>query len=816
MHLAPSSSIFRRVRRILSLLLAAFVFVTGSSRAADAAKKTFDVPAGDAVRTLKQFAAQAGSEIVFSPDVVGAVKTRAVLGQLTPREALEAMLADTGLVAGQEQKTGAFAVRRKAGSEAEKNGPSPATKRNASADGPAVEMDAFEVTVTVQKRPQSEQDVPISMTSLPARTLETFRIESMRDLSRLTPNLLVSSFNQSQPTLAIRGATNTFSQIGVNKPVAVVVDDVFMARNTAATFDLFDLDSVQVLRGPQGTLFGRNVTGGAIVLTTRLPSFSAREAEALVEAGNYHALKYQGFVSGPVTNNVAAKLSFSRHTHDGYGRDRLTGREQDDQDSTSVRAQVRVKFNASLTALVTADYADDRNNGRTLSSIGLGSDGDRRTSELGYPQSYARTMWGVAGRLDWATAVGNFSSITAYRESQSGEDFSGVGTSYTFLTAGSQSVSRDLDHPGTFTQELRFASPTGRPVDFVTGLYFVGEDGYRNLALRALAARTGALVTNQIVDQRVETRSSAAYLDGTWHVLPTIDFTLGARYTSDHKEAAVVRTDAFAPANNFSARGLGKRWGEFTPRGVVSWVPVKSLRFYGSVTKGFTAGGFNTEAATASLLSRSFDPETVTNYEGGLKARLWENRVRINAAVFHQKYADKQELYFNSLTRILTIVNASSATMNGGEFEVAVTPARGVSLTGAYGRLAATYDNFNVPGVLNYTGNPLGSAPRNKLSFGGDYEWAVSRAGFVKAMAAWSRTDGYYTGASKDPNLFVPSYALANASLGFETASRSWRITAWVKNISDTEFLLTPSTQSVLSEYLGEPRTFGISLGARF
>lgn len=811
MHLAFPPPFRRALARwLLPLLLA----LPAALAAAADARRTFDVPAGPAAQTLKVFAAQAAREIVFAPDVVGGVQTQPVRGELAPAEALRAMLSGTGLVAGQDQRTGAFAVRR--GGEAEKNGPSPTAARPATAEGPAIQLDAFEVATTVQKRPQAAQDVPISLTSLSARVIETFRIGNVRDLARMTPNLLVSSFNQSQPTLAIRGATNTFSQIGVNKPVAVVLDDVFMARNTAASFELFDLDSVQVLRGPQGTLFGRNVTGGAIVLTTRLPSFSAREAEALVEAGNYAARKFQGFASGPITDNVAAKISFLRLTHDGYGRDRLTGREQDNQDSTGLRAQVRVKFNASLTALVTADYADDRNNGRTLSSIGLGADGDRRTSELGYPQSYARTMWGVAGRLDWAAAAGSFSSITAYRESQSGEDYSGVGTSYTFLTAGSQAVTRDLDHPGTLTQELRFASPVGRTIDFVSGLYLVAEDGYRNLANRALAARTGALVTNQIVDQKVETRSSAAYLDGTWHVAPAVDLTLGARYTSDRKEAAVVRTDGFAPANNFSARGLSKRWGEFTPRGVVSWAPAKDLRVYGSVTKGFTSGGFNTEAATAALLARPFDPETVTNCEIGAKGRWLDGRVRANLALFRQKYADKHELYFNSITRILTIVNASKAKMTGGELELAATPVRGLNLTAAYGRLDARYDDFNVPGVLNYTGNSLGSSPRNKFTAGVDYSLPVGRAGFVTAMAAWSRTDGYYTGAAKDPNLYVPAYALANASLGFETASRRWRVSAWMKNIADTEFLLTPSTQAVRSEYLGEPRTYGISCGYRY
>ena len=803
------------LRRIFQLISAAILLLISPARGADTDKKTFDLPAGGAAQTLKQFAVQAGCEIVFSTEVVADAKTRAVKGELTPRDALGAMLAGTGLVAAQERQSGAFAVRRKPVNAPEKEIPAPASPRSGAAE-PLTTLAAMEVTVTVQKRPQAEQEVPISMTSVSGRTLEKFRIESARDLSRLTPNLLVSSFNQSSPTLAIRGATNTFSQIGANKPVAVVVDDVFMARNTAATFELFDLESAQVLRGPQGTLFGRNVTGGAIVFTTRSPSFTTREAEAQVDFGNYGSQKYQGFVSGPVAESIAAKLSFSRHTRDGYGRDRLTGLAQDDKDSTSVRGQVRFKLRPGLVASVSADYADDRNGGRTLSSRGLGNDGDRRTSELGFPQSYARTMWGVAGKLDWTTAIGDLASITAYRESRSAESFSGVGASYTFLTGGSQSVSRDLDHPGTLTQEFRYASPRGRSADFVAGLYFLGEEGYRNLRNRAFAARSGATVTDQILDQRVETSSAAAYTDGTWHVTRTLDLTLGARYTTERKEAALTRTDAIVPANSFAAGGLAKRWNQFTPRAVISWAPVPALRVYGSVTKGFTAGGFNTEAATANILKTPFNPETIINTEAGLKARWLENRVRMNLAVFRQKYSDKQELYFNSVTRILTIVNASKATMKGAELELGLTPLAGLNLTLGYGRLDAAYDAFLVPGVLNYTGNPLGSSPRNKISGGLDYEFPLGRTGYLTAMTTYSRTDGYYTGAAKDPNLFVSAYTLANASLGFETASRRWRVSAWVKNIADTEFVLTPSTQVVPGEYLGDPRTYGVALGLRF
>ncbi|HEY0945018.1 MAG TPA: TonB-dependent receptor, partial [Opitutaceae bacterium] len=412
--------------------------------------------------------------------------------------------------------------------------------------------------------------------------------------------------------------------------------------------------------------------------------------------------------------------------------------------------------------------------------------------------------------------IGDFASITAYRESQSADDYSGVGTNYAFLTAGSQAVSRDLDHPGTFTEELRYASPKWDRFDFVAGLYYLSEDGYRNLTTRAFAARTGAVVSHQIADQKVDSQSYAAYWDGVLHVTPTLDLTLGGRYTVDRKEASVVRTDVIVPANSFSRFGERKQWSEFTPRAVLTWTARPGLKLYGSVTRGYTAGGFNADAATAAVFARPFDPETVTNYEMGLKSSFLKDRLRFNAAVFHQKYDDKQELYFDTLTRILTIVNASEATMQGAEFECHFTPVAGLNLVAAYGLLDASYDSFVVPGVLDYTGNPLGSAPKHKFSLGLDYEYRWTGVGFFSLTASYSDTASYYTGATKDPNLFVPGYSLVNASVGYETLDRKWRISLWGRNLGDTEYLLTPSTQVVLSEYLGDPRTYGVSVGFRF
>lgn len=815
------SPLCRFMRPALSGLAALAAVLTLS--AAEAARKNFDLPAGPAGETLKAFARQAGREIVFSAEAVGNIPTKVVFGEFTPREAIDQMLADTGLVASQDTRTGAFAVRKLTGSEA-KNVPSriqtqATSHADVSGEKPTdtLELDPYSVTVTVQKRPQEAQDVPIAMTSLSYRTLDRFKVESLRDLSRLTPNFLVSAFNNTSPTIAIRGATNTFTQIGVNKPVAVVIDDVFIPRNSAATFELYDLDSVQILRGPQGTLFGRNVTGGAVVLNTRQPVIGARAAAASIETGNFNRQKYDGMVSMPLGRNMAASLTASQNTRDGYGRDRLNGRELDDLNSSSIRGQLLVQPGSEFKVLLRADYADDRTGGRTLSSKGVGNDGNRRTAEIGIEQGYARNIWGASANLDWQVAAGNFTSITAYRESQSGETFSGTGVSYTFLTGGSQTVNRDVDNPGTFSQELRYASPKWARGDFVAGLYFLDEAAHRNLHIRAFAAGSGNLVANQTIDQKVDTASLAGYLDGTWRITPSIGLTLGARYTSDRKEAAIVRVDNVVSTRSFTANGLSTRWSEFTPRAVVTWQPGKAVNLYGSVTRGFTSGGYNTEAATAAIAAVPFSPETVTNYEVGLKAQLWDKRLRANLAVFHEKYADKQELFFNTPTQVLTIVNASAATMNGAEVELLFTPVKSLAVSVAYGRLDATYDSFVLPGVFNNTGNPLGSSPRNKFSAGVDYQVPLAdKWGAVSLTASYSWTDDYYTGATKDPNLFVPAYSLGNASLRWDSADGHWRVSLWGKNLADTEYLLTPSTQGVLAEYLGEPRTYGVSLSWRY
>lgn len=746
------------------------------------------VHAEDLGSALVKLGRESGREILFSADVVQGREAAAVPANAGVEQALTAMLTGTGL-RWRVGDAGTIIIDREQGMELE------------------------EIVVTAQRREERGQAVPISITGFGPNAIESYRLERLRDISRITPGLLVSSFSQSSPTIAIRGASNTFTQIGVNKPVAVVVDDVFIPRNSAADFELFGLNSIQILRGPQGTLFGRNVTGGAIVLDTGRPQYARNAAQLRLTAGDYSAHAVEGLGDVALGDRVAMRVAGAFREHDGYGRDRLTGREQDDQDSINVRTQVRMQFAATLELLLGADYGNDDNGGRTLSSIGVGDDGDRRTSELGIAQNFERTQRGGSARLSWQVGGGEVTSITALRESETAEVYSNVGANFALLSGTqSQLVTDDADDVRAFTQEVRYASALTDVGSVVAGVYYLDEAASRLLQTRALAARTGALVTNQATDQAVDSRSLAGFVDTTINLPAELRFTVGVRYTDDRKTASLVRNDRLNAANSFSAGGLEKSWDKWTPRAVLSWTPAEQLHTYVSYSQGYTAGGFNTDATTVAALRRPFDPETVTNYELGVKTDWWRDRLRVNASAFHLKYEDKQELFFDNVTRILNIYNAASATSDGFELETRLQAATWLTLNASYGLLDTNYDEFIIPGGAVYTGNPLSSSPHDKVSVSANVVVPVGDWGEITGMAMYSSTSSYFTGASADAGLRVPAYDLVNVSVGLASVDDRWSVTAFVRNATDTEYLLTPSTQTVRAEYLGEPRTVGVSV----
>lgn len=764
--------------------------------------RAFDIPAGDLKAAVDQYARETGSQVLYKLQDVQGLTTAGVRGSFDEAEALRLLLVGTPL-SFKKEGASALVLFRDAASKA-------ASETSAGADT----VNTLEaVTVTAQRRPEEAQSVPIALTSFSAATLERQRLSNLADVSRLTPGLLVSAFSASNPTIAIRGANNTFSQMGVSKPVAVAVDDVFVPRNSAAAFELFDLENVTVLKGPQGTLFGRNVTGGAVVMQTRKPQYDVNSAEGQLTLGNFGAVSIDALANLALGDEKALKLSIATRDRNGAGRDRLTERDQDDLKSRNARGQLRFGL-ADVEGIISADYGEDSNNGRTLSSNTLGDDGNRRTSEVGVAQSFDRTLWGASAKFEYSRPWGDITSVTAYRHADSAEVYSSVGASYKLLVSGSQLITSDSERVSTISEELRYATPTASWGSFQTGVFLLDEDGTRQLGTRSLAAVTGATVGSTLSDQSVRTRSYSLFADGTWRWTSSLSLSAGGRYTHDQKTASLVRTNLLVPAQSFSAQGLSASWHEFTPRLALNWQPSMSMLFYTSITKGFTAGGFNTDATSLAALTTPFNPETVVNREVGMKSQWLDNRLRVNVSLFDMDYRDKQEFVNNTTTGILSIVNASSASIRGAEVELAYKPASWLNLSATYGQLKTRYDKFQI-GNINNTGNPMASSPRDKASVAADWRLPVA-FGVVTGALSYGWQSAYNTGAANDPNLRIPSYGLLNFNVGLEAPDRRWRVQAWVKNATNRDYILTRSTQVVRAEYLGAPRTYGVTLGTRY
>lgn len=785
----------RGLKAMLAAGVAVLALGAGMEAQARVQAQVVSVAGQDLGSTLTELGRRYGREVIFSADLVRGRRAQAVSGRLTLEQALTTALTGTGLgwrVSG----SGAIVI-----------------EAAAQADAVATVED---VVVTAQRRAERGQDVPVAVTAIGRDAIEDYRLDTLRDVSRVTPGLLVASFSPSKPVVAIRGATNTFSQIGVEKPIGILVDDVFIPRNAASTFDLYGLESIQVLKGPQGTLFGRNVTGGVIVIDTGRPAFGRDAASVRATAASFDTRELDALADLSLSETAAVRLAAAVRQSDGWGRDRLTGQTLDDRDSRNARGQVRLALSDAVELRLAGDIARDKSGGRTLSSIGAGDDGDRRTAEAGVASLFEREVSGASARLFWTTDAGQLTSVTAYRFSDATDVFSNVAANFRFLTGTqSQALTDDREEVRTLSQEVRFASRDFGPLRFVIGAYHAEEEAERQLRSTALAAITGALVTNQLADQTVDSRTTAVFADGALDLTDTLSLTLGGRYTWDTKEAGLIRTDFRNAANNFALAGLSSDWSEFTPRAVLSWQPNPDLLAYASYARGYTAGGYNTEAATAAALQAPFAPETLDSYELGLKSEWLDRRVRLNLSAFRSEYKDKQELFFNNVTRVLNITNAAEATMQGVDLEARWRANDWLRFGATWGFLETNYENFVIPGGANNTGNRLGSSPRHKASLNADFDVPVG-SDRVFGNLLYAFTSNYYTGAARDPGLRVPGYALVNASLGYGFGGDRYELTGFVRNALDEEYILIPSVQVVRGQYLGEPRTWGVSLTARF
>jgi iron complex outermembrane recepter protein len=839
--------------KMLIHFVSVLLFISASSAFAQNGMVEFNINKQALSTALTQFAEQSELQIMFRVEELPNLKVDGLQGRYTPEQALSRLLDNTEL----EYVFGAndnniVVVRRVMEDVAETEaassrlyiptanevgkdellqlaqaGDPPSSTTSYEAPAPAIE----EVTVTAQLREQSLQEIPVSVSAFSGELLDSAGISTAHDIARFTPGFTATEFTAGDPTFVLRGASNTFTAAAANKPVGFFLDDVYISRNSGAAFDLFDLEQVTVLRGPQGTLSGRNVTGGAVMVTTAKPSLEEFDAKMEAGYGNYDFIQARGLVNGPLSDSIAAKASFSYKNRDGYGSDPLlNGRDTDDLDSLNVRGQLLFAPSDKLEILATLSYSKDENNNRTLSNTEAGiDDGDIRTTEVGVPQTYDREVFGASLHIDWDIGAGTVKSITAYRESDSTDLFARVGAHIsqlsTFTATGGlafDDISTDMEEPKTFSQELRFVSEEYEHYNYVLGVYYFHDDVDRTLG-RTREVPTGSFATflrqDNLFVQTATTESIALYTDIQVHFSDTLDINFGGRYTYENKEASEDFINNLNATQNFSA-AAERSWNSFTPRVALSWHPTDDLTLFASYTEGFTSGGFFTEATTLTGFNTPYEEEEVTNIEVGIKAQWLDRALTTNITAFTSDYKDKQEIFFTGATiaPIFTVVtaNAGKASIEGVEAELgwAVTDDLNVNATYAY--LNARYDTFIAGTNGDLSGNFLGKAPKHSASVYADYTYDMGSSGRLLLNGSYTWTDSYFGGAGNVPVESVSAYGLFNGTLTYEAPDKHWRASLWAQNIADTEYRLLGSAFNTTSAYFGAPRTYGIRVSYDF
>lgn len=683
-----------------------------------------------------------------------------------------------------------------------------------------------DIVVTAQRRAESLQTVPLAITALSAESLEARGVDDIYGLSSLTPNFDASQ-NNGEVKVFIRGIGKTLDNAGAEGSVAVHQDGVVIGTPSVQSTAFFDIDRIEVLRGPQGTLYGRNATGGAVNIITRGPSEELK-LNARLSLGNYGSREVEFGIGGAlVPEKLQGRLAVLKIDRDGFGKNIFTGKDIDDRDELGVRAKLKFLATDKLTVGIEADYwrADDAAGSvhtfgsafGTLQGVqdgGIEAPNIRDIASDVPPVRDSKTS-GVA--LDIAYKLNDsweIKSLTGYRDIDVVKvgDFDGTTTTgwkFTNLNDGDQ-----------FSQEFQLNYDTDR-LHGVFGLYYFESSIY---STDTVPFGFNSDVPGNIFDQRgtADTEAFAVFGNVTWAATEKLNVTAGLRYSDEKRhtfgsfEIVVLPfVDAFIP---LEAR---RSWNAVTPKLSLDYTFTDGVMGYVTASKGFKSGQI-----LPGNTNPPIDPEFVWSYEAGLKTTLLDNTLRANLTAFYYDYKDLQVSQLQGLN--FTITNAAKAKIKGFEAEIAYAPTRYTSLELTYGFLDATFSEFLTEdpifpalGVLDLSGNPLPTAPRNMITVGLAQTLPTSWGDFeLRGDLRWK--DDMYFDPYKRPSASQDAYSETSLRLTFRpNAYPNLTAALWAQNLFDKE-AITNNYVSLASGGFprngspNDPRTYGIEFRYNF
>jgi len=695
-----------------------------------------------------------------------------------------------------------------------------------------------EIVVTARRVSERLHDVPASVSVYTAADLAGLNIGGFDDLRTRVPNLQYYDFNVGLPHFFVRGIGSVNRSGASDAAVGVFVDDVYIPRGFGVSATFFDMERIEVLRGPQGTLFGRNSVGGAIALHTRQPT-AGFFASASADIGNNGRRDAGTVVNVPFSDRVFGRLAVLSKTYQGNALNTETGHHLEDEHSLSIRGSLKLMPTNKFTLLLSADRTRDEGRGNWWHlgaegpfSIGK-SNPDPRRGRNPVEGMKDRHDWGGSSRIEWETGAGALTSITAYRrhEYSALDNTTGLFVSeltdpdrfqfhHTLFVQGQEQTSR------MFTQEVRWSSRHEGRVSWLGGLYYLNEDieripttRYRFIFFNS-EGEFGYVANNHV-------RSYAAFGQVEYRFQNAFSVAAGVRFTEDRKTHSSSTfgqhflgfSDGGKPVTGWAVNTAGA-WSDLTPAVSLRYDAGRDVSLYGTVSKGFKSGGFNDEGAEKLMVATAFGPETAWNYEIGVKRMLPGARGSINASVFHLDYRDLQVEQFvqpdPSLPPVEITTNAGKTTINGVELEWEARLVDELWLYGSYSHLNSEIHDIALNGV-DISGNQLAYAPENKIYIGSEYALRRGRTHGVSLRVGFSYSDEFFGDIGNSDIVVLTSRRLVDAGVTW-TTGRHWQIVLWGKNLTDQLYAVTATEVPVQDRYekFGAPRQYGATLQYQF
>jgi iron complex outermembrane recepter protein len=720
-----------------------------------------------------------------------------------------------------------------------------------------------EVVVTAQKRVESLQDVPVAVSAFQSEQLQNFGIDSTQALQMVTPSLV---FNNRGPVAQpfIRGIGTTLSLLGLEPSVATYVDDQYYPRPVGSIMELPDLERVEILKGPQGTLYGRNATGGAIRIVTRDPG-DELEGNINVSVGDYDYFKLTGYVEGALGDDLRANASFLNTQRDGFGEQKAPGMDDlDDLDVQTYRTKLVWDASDRVIAKLALDYTkrEDTAGSETIDltstkspalgpfpfSIGpalaKGVGGPNPPAPFGNVQPTGKSqdavrssvdddneqeMFNAQLRFDVELNGMAFSSMTTYQDSNSETNTADFDASSLIM-----SDIYDKEDNEAWSQEFQLLSDTDSSFSWMVGTYYFESEGEYQLWFDARELVVAGFQTLQSPQSRLDTTAWAVFGQASYDFSDTWSLTLGGRYSYEEKDIEADSPDGTVSDDD--------DWSEFTPKAVLEYSWDDGMAYL-SYSRGFKSGGF-AYPYVEDFSDSPVDSETLDMFELGVKADLVDNTLRLNSALYFYDYSDLQVNRNAGLQPgvgiVIPVENAGGAEVLGLELDMTWIATDALTFSAGFNAMDTEYTDYDAtPSVYNTTtvpgpvvatvpsydakGDDMIRAPDFSAYVAVNYEFNLSDGAYIPLNITYSHKGDYNfdlipgDASNRIDEYESDAYELLNARLGYSPASDQWSVAIWGKNLTDEEYYdEVVAFATAVRATVGAPRTYGIDFTYNF